>query len=272
LSTPGDATSLTERGKRPKAAKGRVREAMMNLLAQQPYTLTDLSRILKVSKPTISYHLAEFTRKGLIQGAGVRVGRGGLTSRLFVMKHGVEFILPDSDSDSYYLDTLSGIFEEKKLVWTTSGGEISWAREMTDFLYHTFRLLRNITKTRHHDILRRYGVRIGTEVFGARVMTGKTVRDRLASLKTFWNENEIGNIQVLPGGTAYLPLQLFQCLGCFGTRDNGGPLCSLTRGIVQGVLQSGYGSRYEVGERQTQGSWQEVCMYPIRKARKRSST
>jgi len=266
----GDVTSLSESGKRPKAAKGRVREAMMNLLAQQPYTLTDLSRILKVSKPTISYHLAEFTRKGLIQGAGVRIGRGGLTSRLFIMKHGIEFILPDSDSDSFFLDTLSGIFERKKLDWTTSNNDLVWAREMTDFLYHTFRLLRNITKTRHHDILRRYGVRIGIEVFGPQI-TGKTVRERLASLKTFWNENEIGNIQVLPGGTAYLPLQLFQCLGCFGTRDNGGPLCSFTRGIVEGVLQSSYGSRYEVGERQTHGSGLEVCIYPIRKARKRTS-
>lgn len=156
------------------------------------------------------------------------------------------------------------------MQWTMSDDDIVWATEMTEFLYHAFRLLRSVTKTRHHDILRRYGVRIGIEVFGPRI-TGKTVRDRLTSLKGFWNENEIGNIQVLPGGDAYLPLQFFQCLGCFGTRDNGGPLCSLTRGIVQGVLQSSHGGRYEVGERQTQGSGQEVCLYPIRKARKHSS-
>lgn len=260
-----------EQSKRPKAAKGRVREEMMNLLAQQPYTLTDLSRILKVSKPTINYHLSDFARRGVIEGAGIRVGRGGLTSRLYVMKHGIELLLPASDSDTYYLDLLSGIFESKKLEWTTDDS-IPLGRGMTEFLFHTFRLLRNVTKTRHHDILRRYGLRIGKEVVGPKI-EGYKLSERLISLKGFWIENEMGNIQILPIGTVkiaskeYLNIETFQCLGCFGTKENGGPLCSLTRGIVDGVLQLTYGTRYDVGERLAEGAKYEVCIYPIKKTR-----
>lgn len=241
----------------------------MNLLAQQPYTLTDLSRILKVSKPTVSYHLSDFARKGLIEGAGVRVGRGGLTSKLYVMKHGIELILPDSDSDTYYLDLLSGIFEANKLEWTTSNGEKRLGDGMINFLYHAFRLLRNVTKTRHHDVLRRYGIRVGKEVVGPK-MRGNGLHDKLVSLADFWQANDMGNVQLSSSSMSYMPLQLFQCLGCFGARENGGPLCSFTRGIIEGALQLSYGTRYEVGERQSQGSSYELCLYPVRKTRKRN--
>ena len=51
--------------KHPQVRKGRVRENILNLLSQQPYSLTDLSRIIKVSKPTISYHLSDLLKNGI---------------------------------------------------------------------------------------------------------------------------------------------------------------------------------------------------------------
>ena len=73
--------------KHPQVLKGRVRENMLNLLSQQPYSLTDLSRIIKVSKPTISYHLSDLLKNGIIEISGTKTGKGGFRSRLFVLKY-----------------------------------------------------------------------------------------------------------------------------------------------------------------------------------------
>ena len=149
--------------KHPQVPKGRVRENMLNLLSQQPYSLTDLSRIIKVSKPTISYHLSDLLKNGIIEISGIKTGKGGFRSRLFVLKYNNNSKIIISSNDSHYLELLSGIFEESKLEWTTNNKK-ELVINIQIFLYHAFRLLRNITKTRHHDVLRGYGIRIGKEV------------------------------------------------------------------------------------------------------------
>ena len=60
----------TASSKHPHVKKGRVRENIINQLSQQPYSLTDLSRILKVSKPTISYHLTNLIKDKIIEISG----------------------------------------------------------------------------------------------------------------------------------------------------------------------------------------------------------
>ena len=77
-------TIETASSKHPRVSKGRVRENIINQLSQQPYSLTDLSRILKVSKPTISYHLTNLVKEGIIEIAGTKSGRGGFRSKLYV--------------------------------------------------------------------------------------------------------------------------------------------------------------------------------------------
>ena len=110
----------TASSKHPHVRKGRVRENIINQLSQQPYSLTDLSRILKVSKPTISYHLTNLIKDKIIEISGTKSGRGGFRSKLYVLKHNLDSTLPISSSDSHYLDLLSGIFESNKLEWGLS--------------------------------------------------------------------------------------------------------------------------------------------------------
>ena len=88
--------------KHPQVRKGRVRENILNLLSQQPYSLTDLSRIIKVSKPTISYHLSDLLKNGIIEISGTKTGRGGFRSKLFVLKYNNNLKLITSSNDSHY--------------------------------------------------------------------------------------------------------------------------------------------------------------------------
>ena len=256
----------TTSSKHPHVNKGRVRENMINSLSQQPYSLTDLSRILKVSKPTISYHLTNLMKDGIIEAYGTKKGRGGFRSKLYILKQNLDSKLPSVSSDSYYLDLLSGIFESSKLEWTIEKNK-NIGKNIQIFLYHAFRLLRNVTKTRHHDILRNYGNRIGKEVIGKKF--DNNLKNNLSSLSEFFEKNDIGNIKVVLSDEKYHPEYRFQCLGCFQARENGGPVCNLTKGIIEGFLDYNYGNRYEIGERQKDGTLYESCVFPMRRTKTR---
>ena len=259
-------TIETASSKHPRVSKGRVRENMINQLSQQPYSLTDLSRILKVSKPTISYHLTNLVKEGIIEIAGPTSGRGGFRSKLYVLKHNLDNQLPSSSSDSHYLDLLSGIFESSKLEWTVEKNN-KLGKDIQLFLYHGFRLLRNVTKTRHHDILRNYGKRVGKEVIGKKFSSN--LKENLTKLSEYFDENEIGNIKTALSDEKYHPEYKFQCLGCFQARENGGPVCNFTKGMIEGFLEFNYGDRYEIGERQKDGTLYESCVFPMRRTKKR---
>ena len=184
----------TASSKHPHVKKGRVRENIINQLSQQPYSLTDLSRILKVSNPTISYHLTNLIKDSIIEISGTKSGRGGFRSKLYVIKHNLDSTLPISSSDSHYLDLLSGIFESNKLEWGIEKNN-KLGKDIQLFLFHVFRLLRNVTKTRHHDILRNYGKRVGKEVIARKF--NNNLKDNLNELSEFFEENEIGNIKTI---------------------------------------------------------------------------
>ena len=254
--------------KHPRVPKGRVRENILNLFSQQPYSLTDLSRIIKVSKPTISYHLSDLLKNGVIEMSGIKTGKGGFRSKLFVLKYNNNSKLIISSNDSHYLELLSGIFEESKLEWTTNNKN-ELVVNIQIFLYHAFRLLRNITKTRHHDILRGYGVRVGKEITGKN-FNSKNLKENLTDFCNYLEKNDISNMKLMLSDEAYHPTYRFQCLGCFQARENGGPICSFTRGIIEGFLNNKYGNRYEIRERQNQGTIYESCVYPMRRTKKRA--
>jgi len=248
-------------GRRPKAKKGRVREAILNLLAQQPYSLTDLSRILKVSKPTISYHLYEFSSKGVIEGAGVKAGKGVMNSKLYVLKKGINYQMPSAESDHYYLEQLSGIYEDIKLEWT-SGEDIKTEEIVTKFLYQTFRILRHTTRTRHHYILFKYGFRIGNEII-AKSIKGNTLSERLESINKYFKESNLANLQLAKSQEKYHANWTFECLGCFNARENGGPVCSFTKGIIEGTLSHFFSRKYSLSDIQIEGNEYKVCKYQI---------
>lgn len=256
----------TASSKHPHVKKGRVRENIINQLSQQPYSLTDLSRILKVSKPTISYHLTNLIKDKIIEISGTKSGRGGFRSKLYVLKHNLDSTLPISSSDSHYLDLLSGIFESNKLEWGIEKNN-KLGKDIQLFLFHVFRLLRNVTKTRHHDILRNYGKRVGKEVIAKKF--NSNLKDNLQGLSEFFEENEIGNIKTILSDEKYHPQYKFQCLGCFQARENGGPVCNFTKGMIEGFLEYNYGDRYEIGERQKDGTLYESCVFPMRRTKKR---
>nr|ACF09625.1 predicted transcriptional regulator ArsR family [uncultured marine crenarchaeote AD1000-325-A12] len=252
--------------KHPQVDKGRVRENIINLLSQQPYSLTDLSRILKVSKPTISYHLTNLSKNGIIRVIGTKSGRGGFRSKLYILKENLDKNLPISSSDTHYLDLLSGIFESNKLEWEMEKKH-NLGNKLQIFLYQSFRLLRNVTKTRHHDIFRNYGKRVGKEVIATKF--DKNIKNNLNMLTDFFEENDIGNIKLQLGDEKYHPEYKFQCLGCFQARENGGPVCNFTKGIIEGFLEYNYGKRYEIGERRKEGTLYESCVFPMRRSKKR---
>lgn len=226
--------------------KGQVREATVKALSQEPHTVSELSRILRVSKPTINYHINELTKRGSITVAQVKVGKTGVLSKYYALKPGTLFISSNPETDEQYLQTLSYLFERKKLQLTLGANE-RLGPHLKEILYHAFKLLAKVSFNRHSDILYKHGFSIGIDVVSKRI-EGGSVKDTLENLKKFWIDSQMGELQV-SADRGYRPaVYLHNCMDSYETRDVGGPLCFLVKGIIDGALAGKFGSRYETGK------------------------
>ena len=109
--------------------------------------------------------------------------------------------------------------------------------------------------------------RVGNEVIGKKF--SNNLKENLTKLSKYFEDNEIGNIKTILSDERYHPEYKFQCLGCFQARENGGPVCNFTKGMIEGFLEFNYGNRYEIGERQKDGTLYESCVFPMRRTKKR---
>ena len=228
------------------AKKGQVREAIVKVLAQEPHTVSELARILGVSKPTINYHINELSKRAAITVAQVRVGRTGVLSKYYALKPGTLFVSSNPETDDKYLLLLSGFFERRKLQLSLSENE-PLGPQLKEILSHAFKLLTKVSYNRHSEILYKHGFGVGHDIVSKRIQGG-SVKETLGYLKKFWIDNQMGELQV-SAERGYKPaVYLHNCLDSFETRDTGGALCFLIKGIIDGVLASTFGSRYETGK------------------------
>ena len=226
--------------------KGQVRETIIKVLSQEPHTVSELARILKVSKPTINYHVSELGRRGAITVAQVQVGKTGVLSKYYALKPGTLFVSSNPETDEQYLQTLSYLFERKKLQLSLSENELI-GPQLREILGHAFKLLAKVSYNRHSDVLYKHGFSIGLDIVSKRIQGG-SVKDTLENLKKFWIDNQMGELQV-SADRGYKPAAyLHNCLDSYETRDVGGPLCYLIKGIIDGALAGKFGSRYETGK------------------------
>lgn len=252
--------------RRYRTKKGQVREAIVKSLSQEPHTVSELARILRVSKPTINYHINELTRRGAITVAQVQVGKTGVLSKYYALKPGTLFVSSNPETDEQYLQNLSYLFERKKLQLTLSGSE-PLGSQLKEILYHAFKLLSKVSYNRHSDILYKHGFSIGVDVVSKRI-DGGSVKQTLENLKKFWIDNQMGELTV-SAERGYRPaVYLHNCLDSYETRDTGGPLCYLVKGIIDGTLAGKFGSRYETGKYEFNEADLLPCRFQILKRKR----
>ncbi|MDG6928756.1 MAG: ArsR family transcriptional regulator [Nitrososphaerota archaeon] len=237
--------------------KGEVRDAIVNMLLEQPFTLTELVRKLHVSKSTVHYQLQKLLQRGVVDAASVRTVRGGVESRSYALKRGALLAVPAVESDRRHVDALSDLFERKRLELRLEGDAKlgPWA---VNFLYHALLALGKTSRTKHDEILHRYGALLGREDVGPKV-GGRNLGETLARMGAYWKENLMGTMGVArdqgPDFVVSFP-EYFEV----GAREDAP--CAFARGLLDGVVESRYGLRYESVEAD-HGS--DVCAFRVRR-------
>lgn len=231
---------------------------MLSLLATSPMRPTDLAKHLKVSKATVSYHLKELSRRGVVETTDVRSLKGSVYSKTVRLRPGGVVIAGYSETKPLMGSPLEAI-EKLKMNWgfLRSEGRVN---ELKLVLFQLFVAMHNTAPQSRLPRFREYGFQVGTmlvskEVAGGslRRISGQTSRylssSGIASCSS--EERESGSIGI-------------QCLACLGSRDYGGPVCSFTEGLLGGVLASKRGRRYSV-ERQLESGM--GCHFEIKRNR-----
>ncbi|MFQ5950839.1 MAG: ArsR family transcriptional regulator [Candidatus Geothermarchaeales archaeon] len=217
---------------RPK--KGRVRDAIVILLADQPHNLTELAETLAVSKATVSYHLSNLEREGVIKVAQVKKLRSGLVSKHYSLAAGTHLVLPDPEEQEEAIAEITHHLETAMLKWTINR-EYPLGVEIQNLLFHVLRILRPLHTARRSELLRSIGYRIGSEAI-PEMAEGGGLRGSLKSFVSLCREEKIAYAVLYDSDKRGKPIMNVVEILESRTRD---PLLGyFIQGLVNGFLRA----------------------------------
>ena len=81
-------------------------------------------------------------------------------------------------------------------------------------------------------------------------------------------KTNLANLELTKGQESYHANWTFECLGCFSARENGGPVCSFTKGVIEGIRAHFFSRKYSLSDRQIAGAEYKICKYQVIKTKK----
>ncbi len=250
-------------GQAPKQEKGWVRGAILLLLSASPLHPSEIADRLGVSRATVSYHLKELAKRGVVEMTDVRTLKGSVHTKTYGITRGGVLVA----SPSQKAHELGRPFEklgELKMKWpglASSGKSL----ELKLLLYQIFISAHALSLHAKLDEFEKYGRRVGMELVAEEVGRS-SLSQTLARTARWLSANNMANCsleELEPGSTMGL-----QCLTCFDSRDYGGPVCSFTQGLISGAIEKRRGDRYTL-ERVDEGA--TGCHFQLKRNRLRSS-
>lgn len=203
-----------------------MKEKIVGLLAEREMTVTDISKILGISKATVSYHLEELKKSGL-----VRVSRE-VVVRNFVKKY-YTLSIPNGSVSSIIIDSLKLSTER---------------RDRAEVFRNTVRLLGfALLKTSPH-LFKRLGFEVGKSLGGEGVS--------VESLSELWESLGLGETSCSKNS-----LVMENCYFCSGLPKVGYTYCKFDEGFISGFLS--HVGCYRVEEVRCWGLGDEVCEFRI---------
>jgi len=213
--------------------KGWVREALVLQLSSSPQRPSDLAKKLKVSRPTVSYHLKELTRRGIVEIIDVRRLKGSVSEKTYGLTKGGMTVAVKRSQVPALGDHLERM-EQLKMNWPSLTSE-QRVTEVELLLYALFVYSNGEPSAPQSEEFETYGKRTGSELFAPDV-TGSTGAKVLGSAVKLLATAGFANcsLETKVDGRS----EVMRCLKCFGSREYGGPVCHFTRGAIAGILEA----------------------------------
>ncbi|MFQ5761394.1 MAG: V4R domain-containing protein [Candidatus Bathyarchaeia archaeon] len=251
--------SLFTRSSQPVLRKGEVRASLLALLSREPHAVTELSKLLGVSKATVSYHLNNLVRTGQIKIASEETAAQG-----FIKKYYIASEQASSPLEEKYVEMLHWMADKTRVELEDCELE-PLGEKIQNLLMGTLHVLQYITKEKHGQLLRNLGFQIGENVLSRRIR-GRRLPAILRGVKEVLEGSDMGIVSIMEATNANATLRIFDCFECVNVPNIGEIQCSFDEGSLTGILQAKLGPFYSVKEVKCQGTGHPYCEFRIGKA------
>lgn len=244
--------------------KGDVRRAIILSLMEHPLTVTQLAKTLRVSKPTVTYHISKLKREGFVELSKVEVDTRGFQRRYYMIKESVKLRAINHKAEEDYQKVASSVISQldmelrgKRLREPLSNYiNISFLRMLHMVLYRS--------GVKLDGVLRDCGRKVGKEVISKHII-GSTFKEILSDVGRFWEKHELGRVEVVEMGENHATIRVYDCYDCANMPNIGKTICHLDEGMLSGIFEAKLGDRYEAVEVKCWGNGYTYCEIRIDK-------
>jgi len=221
-----------------------VRQAILKVLAQRSLTFGELKKFAGKAQSTLSVHLENMERDGLIKSEAVEGDKrkkryslvaslvGSSSYNIEAMRSAIRKHLAESPGEAFGF--LSAILKA-----------VIYGLQSTGINFDPF--LKNLGRMVGHEISDYFGETEFVPLVGEIAM--------------FWKQHRLGTMVV--ESTAPVTVVVDDCFDCGGMPDVGKTLCALDEGIIEGILFEKLGKGLMVTETECYGTGYNHCKFVV---------
>ncbi len=230
----------------------KTRQKIVELLADKEMTNTQLSRQLKLSKPTLSHHL-----KLLVDSNIIRI------SRIEHENHGIQMKYYSLNPELITISDEKKINEQvKKELFKNLFSEQTRGEFEDEISIVFLRLLKSSIIESGIELDRpmyNAGYNLGKNVFSKQIKTSE-FDSVIKEIAAIWNKLKLGKVEQIEKNK----IRVKECYQCSKMPDIGKPLCPSDAGIIAGILDTVLGKSFSVKEIKCWGTGYDFCEFEIR--------
>ncbi len=223
--------------------KSRTKNELIQLLTKEDKTSSELQEELGKAKSTISVHLSDLKKLGVVEE---RMDPEDNRKKIFSLRSRLVGS-SGSPSDEQYRAILNNLK-------SASGDSYLFLKNM----FHLIRYGLYSLGLDMHPALKDIGRDAGRML--AERFQSDEVDGLLEEIGEFWEENGLGEVKVKNKNT----ILVHDCFDCGDMPDVGSTLCSLDEGLLEGIIEGRLGLQVEVEERGCSGTGKDHCRFVIK--------
>lgn len=229
--------------------KSPVKSMILSLLNEGEMDFDDIVKILDKSKSTISVHLKNLTKEGVIL---YKQNPNDKRKKIFYI-------------NSRFLGELEPLekvkFPEQEIDYLVknlvdSGNDFEFSRLM----FHTLRSILIQEGFTINPLLYETGLKIGLSIYNN--IKGDDYDTFISNLIVFWKNNGLGNMEVYKENNN-IKINISNCFECEFLPKTGKPSCLLDLGILKSLFSSFLSKDINIIEIKCYAMGDEICLFEI---------
>ncbi|MFO8110223.1 MAG: V4R domain-containing protein [Thermoplasmata archaeon] len=225
------------------ALKGSAKNDIIKLLMEGDKTSSDIQDELGRAKSTISVHLSDLKKLGVIDE---RTHPEDSRKKIFSLK---STFVGSSDVPSK---------EQYNIILENLGDARGDRYQFLKTMFHLIRYGLHSLGLDLDPALKEMGRDAGLSL--AEYFSSNDLEELIREIGEFWESNGLGKVSVPDRET----ILVHDCFDCGGMPEVDHELCSLDEGLLEGIIEGRLGLRVEIQERECSGTGADHCRFQIR--------